>query len=82
MLRWWERGSDDWARRLAWQRVRASRARGRLVVILVEVGLRRLLEEALELVVLGGRQQRLELGRADECEVPEVETGRDALACY
>ena len=62
VLRWWERGSDDWARGLAWQRVRASRARGRLVVILVEVGLRRLLEEALELVVLGGRQQRLELG--------------------
>ena len=42
VLRWWERGSDDWARGLAWQRVRASRARGRLVVILVEVGLRRL----------------------------------------
>ena len=58
----WERGSDEWARWLAWQRVRASRARGRLVVILVEVRLRRLLEEPLELVVLGGRQQRLELG--------------------
>ena len=26
--------------------------------------------------------KRLELGRADECEVPEVEAGRDALACY